>query len=136
VRVICDCGACREIEPEALARLVGWSTTLKKLALRMRCSRCGKKLPKWWRLRDPVARGTEESTLTKTRPKAAPSWGSSGGLVRESTAYARAAVSLVTVKSTPKNQLCPNFTPRSTEMQLGDIDISQPKNDSISAVRP
>jgi hypothetical protein len=23
VRVICDCGACREIEPEALARLVG-----------------------------------------------------------------------------------------------------------------
>jgi len=24
VRVICDCGACREIEPEALARLVGW----------------------------------------------------------------------------------------------------------------
>jgi len=79
VRVICDCGACREIEPEALARLVGWSTTLKKLALRMRCLRCGKKLPKWWRLRDPVARGTEESTLTKTRPKAAPSWGSSGG---------------------------------------------------------
>ena len=28
VRVICDCGACREIEPEALARLValGWTT--------------------------------------------------------------------------------------------------------------
>jgi len=24
VRVICDCSACREIEPEALARLVGW----------------------------------------------------------------------------------------------------------------
>lgn len=23
VRVVCDCGACREIEPEALARLVG-----------------------------------------------------------------------------------------------------------------
>jgi hypothetical protein len=23
VRVICDCGTCREIEPEALARLVG-----------------------------------------------------------------------------------------------------------------
>ena len=34
VRVICDCGACREIEPEALARLVGWSMTLKELALR------------------------------------------------------------------------------------------------------
>jgi hypothetical protein len=27
VRVICDCGACREIEPEALARLVGWAAT-------------------------------------------------------------------------------------------------------------
>ena len=25
VRVICDCGAVREIEPEALARLVGWA---------------------------------------------------------------------------------------------------------------
>ena len=43
VRVICDCGAVREIEPEALARLVGWRITLKKLALRMRCSRCGRK---------------------------------------------------------------------------------------------
>ena len=43
VRVVCDCGACREIEPEALARLVGWQMTLKELALRMRCSRCGKK---------------------------------------------------------------------------------------------
>jgi hypothetical protein len=26
-RVIRDCGACREIEPEALARLVGWKVT-------------------------------------------------------------------------------------------------------------
>jgi hypothetical protein len=43
VRVICDCGAVREIEPEALARLVGWSTTLKALAPRLRCSHCGKK---------------------------------------------------------------------------------------------
>jgi len=43
VRVVCDCGACREIEPEALARLVGWKVTLKQLALRMRCSKCGKK---------------------------------------------------------------------------------------------
>jgi hypothetical protein len=43
VRVICDCGAIREIEPEALARLVGWRMTLRELALRMRCSRCGKK---------------------------------------------------------------------------------------------
>jgi hypothetical protein len=31
VRVVCDCGACREIEPEALARLVGWKVTLNEL---------------------------------------------------------------------------------------------------------
>ena len=43
VRVICDWGTCREIEPEALARLVGCQATLKQLALRMRCSHCGKK---------------------------------------------------------------------------------------------
>jgi len=43
VPVVCDCGSCPEIEPEALARLVGWKMTLKELALRMRCSRCGKK---------------------------------------------------------------------------------------------
>jgi hypothetical protein len=43
VRVLCDCGACREIEPEALARLVGWKVTLKELALRMRCSKCDAK---------------------------------------------------------------------------------------------
>jgi hypothetical protein len=24
VRVICECGACRQLEPEALTRLVGW----------------------------------------------------------------------------------------------------------------
>ena len=38
VRVICDCGACREIEPEALVRLVCWKVTLKELALPMRCA--------------------------------------------------------------------------------------------------
>ena len=43
VRVVCECGACREIQPQALARLVGWKMTLKELALRMRCSKCGKK---------------------------------------------------------------------------------------------
>ena len=35
--------ACRENQPQALARLVDWKMTLKELALRMRCSRCGKK---------------------------------------------------------------------------------------------
>jgi hypothetical protein len=43
VRVVCDCGACREIEPEALARLVGWKMTLRELALRMQCLSCGTK---------------------------------------------------------------------------------------------
>jgi hypothetical protein len=43
VRVTCKCGAMREINPEALARLVGWSATLKQLAQRLRCSQCGKK---------------------------------------------------------------------------------------------
>jgi hypothetical protein len=43
VRVVCDCGACREIQPQALARLVGWKMTFRELALRMRCSRCGRR---------------------------------------------------------------------------------------------
>lgn len=43
VRVTCKCGAVREIMPEALARLLGWSLTLEELAQRMRCSQCGKK---------------------------------------------------------------------------------------------
>jgi len=43
VRVVCECGAVREIPPQSLARLVGWRMSLKGLALRMRCSRCGKK---------------------------------------------------------------------------------------------
>ena len=42
-RVTCPCGFSREIEPEALARLVGWNTTLKALVTRLRCSQCGKK---------------------------------------------------------------------------------------------
>ena len=43
VRVTCKCGAVREIKPEALARLIGWSLPLKALAQRMRCSHCGEK---------------------------------------------------------------------------------------------
>ena len=38
VRVLCECGACPEIHPQALARLVGWKATLKDLAQRMRCA--------------------------------------------------------------------------------------------------
>jgi hypothetical protein len=57
VRVICDCGACREIEPEALADLVGWSASLEELALRMRCSQCGKKAAKVVAVAKPRPRG-------------------------------------------------------------------------------
>jgi hypothetical protein len=61
VRVICDCGACREIEPEALARLVGWSVALKELALRMRCSRCGKKAAEVVAVARPRPRGVPKN---------------------------------------------------------------------------
>jgi len=61
VRVICDCGAVREIEPEALARLVGWSVTLKELALRMRCSRCGKKAAEVVAVAKPRSRGVPKN---------------------------------------------------------------------------
>jgi len=61
VRVICDCGACREIEPEALARLVGWKVTLKELALRMRCSRCGKKAAEVIAVARPRPRGVPKN---------------------------------------------------------------------------
>src|SRR5262249_32451617 len=57
VRVMCDCAACREIEPEALARLVGWKVTLKQLALRMRCSKCGKKAAEVVAVARPRPRG-------------------------------------------------------------------------------
>jgi hypothetical protein len=43
VRVTCPCGACRHIDPEALARIAGRSVALAKLATRMRCSQCGRK---------------------------------------------------------------------------------------------
>ena len=62
VRVICDCGACREIEPEALACLVGWKVTLRELALRLRCSRCGKKAA------EVVAVATSKAPLILTAP--------------------------------------------------------------------
>jgi len=61
VRVVCNCGACREIEPEALARLVGWKVTLKHLAERMRCSRCGKKAAEVVAVARPRPRGVPKN---------------------------------------------------------------------------
>ena len=59
VRVVCECGASRHIEPEALARLVGWSTTLENLAPRLRCSHCGN-------------RAAEVVAVAKPRPRGIP----------------------------------------------------------------
>jgi hypothetical protein len=61
VRVVCDCGACREIEPEALARLVGWKMTLREVALRLRCSQCGKKAAEVVAVARPRPRGIPKS---------------------------------------------------------------------------
>jgi hypothetical protein len=57
VRVTCKCGAVREITPEALARLVGWSLTLEALAERMRCSQCGGKAAEVVAVARPRPRG-------------------------------------------------------------------------------
>jgi hypothetical protein len=51
------CGPCREIEPEALARLVGWNVTLKELTQRMRCSSCGRKAAEVMAVARPRPRG-------------------------------------------------------------------------------
>jgi hypothetical protein len=57
VRLSCVCGTVREIEPEALARLVGWKVTLKELAQRMRCSRCGRRAAEVVAVARPRPRG-------------------------------------------------------------------------------
>jgi hypothetical protein len=61
VRVSCVCGFSREIEPDALARLVGWSTTLKELAPRLRCSQCGKKAAEVVAVARPRPRGVPKN---------------------------------------------------------------------------
>jgi len=61
VRVVCDCGACREIQPEALVRLVAWNMTLRELALRMRCSRCGRKAAEVVAVARPRPRGVPKN---------------------------------------------------------------------------
>jgi hypothetical protein len=60
-RVICPCGAVREIPPQSLARLVGWKLTLKELAPRMRCSRCGKKAAEVVAVARPRPRGVPKN---------------------------------------------------------------------------
>jgi hypothetical protein len=58
VRITCRrCKASREVTPESLARIAGWSATLEQLAMRMRCSRCGSKDAEVVAVRVPRPRG-------------------------------------------------------------------------------
>jgi Zn finger protein HypA/HybF involved in hydrogenase expression len=58
VRITCrSCHASREVKPESLARLAGWSATFAELATRMRCSRCGSKDAEVVAVRMPRPRG-------------------------------------------------------------------------------
>ena len=68
VRVACECGACREITPQAPACLVGRKLTLKELAPRMRCSRCGKKAAEVLAVARPRPRGIPLSVIRKETP--------------------------------------------------------------------
>jgi hypothetical protein len=61
LRVVCECGACREVQPAALARLVGWKMTLKELAFRMRGSRCGRKAAEVLAVARPRPRGVSKN---------------------------------------------------------------------------
>jgi hypothetical protein len=44
-----------------MARLVGWSTTLEALALRLRCSKCGKKAAEVVAVARPRPRGVPKN---------------------------------------------------------------------------
>jgi hypothetical protein len=68
VRVVCPCGTSRHIQPQALARLVGWKMTLRELALRMRCSSCGKKVAGVVAVARPRPRGIAKDQR-KRRPR-------------------------------------------------------------------
>lgn len=59
VRITCAaCRASREVSPESLARIAGWSATLEQLKARMRCSQCGSKDAEVVAVRVPRPRGT------------------------------------------------------------------------------
>jgi hypothetical protein len=61
VRVTCPCGTSRHIEPEALRRIAGRSVMFAKLATRMRCSLCGKKVAEVVAVARPRPRGRGRS---------------------------------------------------------------------------
>ena len=44
--LLLECGSCghkRQANPQTLARMFGWDTTLEIVAKRLRCSKCGKR---------------------------------------------------------------------------------------------
>lgn len=60
VRITCrKCQGTREVTPESLARIAGWSASFEQLAPRMRCSRCGHK-------------GAELTAVAVPRPRGIP----------------------------------------------------------------
>jgi len=61
VRVVCEWGAVRESQPQALARLVGWKMALRELALRMHCSQCGRKAAEVVAVARPRPRGVPKN---------------------------------------------------------------------------
>ena len=66
--MMCECGACGEIQPQVLARLVGWKMPLKELALRMRCSKCGTKTAKVVAIARPRPRGVPKNPHQECPP--------------------------------------------------------------------
>ena len=60
LRIKCrKCNHARLIEPHALAKIVGWESSLEKAATRFRCSTCG-------------AKDVELTATTLTRPRGVP----------------------------------------------------------------
>lgn len=58
VRVTCMTSKTwRDVDPEALARIAGWSATFEQLAPRMRCSKCGAKDAELVAVAQPRPRG-------------------------------------------------------------------------------
>ena len=60
-RVVRECSACREIQPQALARPARLEGDLRELALRMRCSRCGRKAAEVVAVARPRPRGVPKN---------------------------------------------------------------------------
>jgi type II secretory ATPase GspE/PulE/Tfp pilus assembly ATPase PilB-like protein len=62
VRITCQsCKTWREVTPESLARIAGWSATFEALTRRMRCSKCGMKAAEIVAVPVPRPRGVQKN---------------------------------------------------------------------------